>query len=97
MANQHEEGLNQIERLIRDPITYFWPDHDLSSLEHQRALMAIKTDNNRLLAYNESIAYETLRNQLTNVNKKIGRTTTQIRIMIMDEIRRVVNESLGLG
>jgi len=80
-----------------DPIAYFWPGHDLSRLEHERVLRAVKEINNRLIAFEEGIAYETLRNQLTEVNKKIGHTATEIRIMMVDEIRRIVNESLGLS
>lgn len=97
MANQHEQGLNQIERLMRDPISYFWPNHNLSKLEYWRMLDAINGKNYWQIAYRDKVARRTVRNTIWNGRGKLGRTTTQIRIMTMDEIRRIVNESLGLG
>jgi len=80
-----------------DPIAYFWPNHDLSAYQYQRMLGAINGKIYWQMAFEDKVAFETVRNTIRDGRKKLGYTTTEIKIMVADEIRRIVNESLGLG
>lgn len=92
MADKYEEGLNQIERLMRDPITYFWPNHYLSPGEHRRMSKIINDKSYRQIGYEEGASYMTVRNTVTEGRKKLSYTATEIRIMMMEELRRIVDE-----
>jgi hypothetical protein len=60
-------------------------------------LDAINGKNYWQIAYEDKVAYETVRNTIWEGRCKLDYTTTEIRAMTMNEIRRIVNESLGLG
>ena len=92
MADQYEEGLLEIKRLIEDPIKYFWPNHYLSPGEHRRMSKVIEEKSYRQIGYEEGASYMTVRNTITEGRKKLSYTATEIRIMMIAEIRRIVDE-----
>jgi hypothetical protein len=96
MGHQYAESLWKIRFLLDDPIKYFWREHNLGRAEHRR-MTAVVTENigYKALAYREGVAKVTVRNSIRHGRLKLGLDCTDIRIRMLNELRRLANESLG--
>lgn len=52
----------------------------------------IEDEGYRQIAYEEGVSYMTVRNTVTEGRKKLSYTATEVRMMMMAEIRRIVDE-----
>ena len=92
MADQYEESLKRIQRILDDPTRLI--NAPLTRRQREVYRRCLFSDNHHQAALKLGISYQTLKNHITEARKKGAVTPTELRDLVVMKIEEIVNGAL---